>query len=92
MLLLAVTVDPSVFAAIVLASLGTGGLGAVVAYRKAGPENTDLAARTMAFVNEELRTELKRRDEEIANLRERVAYLESRDRIGRGVDPIQPSG
>jgi flagellar motility protein MotE (MotC chaperone) len=85
----AVALDPAVFATLIAAVLGAGGIGAFAAYRKVGPENEDLAAKTMAFVNDELRKELARRDElhraelherdeRIAGLRERVAVLERR--------------
>lgn len=75
MLVLA-TIDPSTFALLVAAILGTGGISGLVAYRKTGSESESIAARTLIAVNDELRKELARRDSEIVQLRERVAVLE----------------
>lgn len=65
-------IDPGLFAAFVAAVLGAGGLGSILAFRKADKEADEIAARTLIAVNEELRRELERRDEEIATLRGRV--------------------
>lgn len=70
--------DPGAAAALVTALLGAGGLGGLIAFRKAGAEAESLATATLIAVNAELRTELARRDDEIARLRDRVARLEER--------------
>ena len=64
--------------ALMSAILSGGFVGAIVTFRKAGAESTSISVETLIAVNGELRTEIKRRDEEIAGLRERVAVLESR--------------
>lgn len=76
--------DPGTAAALIAAVLGAGGLGAFVQWRKAGKEAESIATTTLIAVNGELRTELERRDGEIAGLRkenveqrERIAVLEN---------------
>lgn len=75
-------IDPGLFAAFITAILGAGGLGSFVAFRKAGKEADEIAARTLIAVNDELRKELKRRDEDIAAMRrlhaEEIAALRKR--------------
>lgn len=65
--------------------LGGGGVSAFVAFRKAGPESAAIATETLIAVNNELRSELarrdkevERRDQEINELRERIAVLEAK--------------
>jgi hypothetical protein len=70
-------IDPGAIALLVTAILGSGGIASFFARRKAGAEAESIAAATLIAVNEELRRELSRRDEEIARLRERVAVLEA---------------
>ncbi len=50
--------------------LGGGGVTAVVAFRKAGPESAAIATETLINVNEELRKEIARLSAEVAKLRE----------------------
>jgi hypothetical protein len=64
--------------AVVIALLGGGGVGAWVAFKKAGPEIELTSVTTLNAVIATLRVELERRDEEIAALRERLAVLESK--------------
>lgn len=71
-------IDPSVLAVAVSTILGGGIIFAIAAYRKAGPEADAIAAKTLILVNEELRKELGRRDQEIARLTRRVSDLEQR--------------
>lgn len=68
--------DPTAAAALIAALLGAGGLGAFASFRKAGKESESIATQTLIAVNDELRKELVRRDEEIGRLRERIARLE----------------
>jgi hypothetical protein len=69
--------------------LGGGFVAGIAAWRTSGSEATTQATSSLIAVNEELRTELARRDREhreeielrngeIAKLRERVAVLEKR--------------
>lgn len=51
-------------------------LGAMVAWRKAGVESESVAVGTLRVVIAELRTELDRKDEELAGMRQRVDELE----------------
>jgi phage shock protein A len=55
--------------------LSGGALGALVAFRKAGPENESLIARTLIEVNEELRKELDRKDKIICSLEKRMEHM-----------------
>lgn len=81
-------IDPTI-GVIVSVILSGSIVGAIAAFKKAGPEAGAIAAETLIKVNEELRKELSRRalehtaelgqrDEQIAQLRERVAVLERR--------------
>jgi hypothetical protein len=49
--------------------LGGGGVTAVVAFRKAGPESAAIATETLIKVNEELRREITRLSGEVEKLR-----------------------
>jgi predicted nuclease with TOPRIM domain len=62
-----------------------GFIGGIVAFRKSGKESESIAAQTLIAVNAELRLELarrnedlRRRDEEVKELRDRLAALEAR--------------
>jgi predicted transcriptional regulator len=68
--------DTTIFIAILTALLGGGGIGAVVAYKKAGPEVESISVKTMREVIEELRLELGRLQGENKKLRETVRKLE----------------
>lgn len=68
-------IDPATFAALAATILGAGGIGAFATYRKAGKEAENIAAQTLISVNEELRRELARRDEELDELRDDQAEL-----------------
>lgn len=58
--------------------LGGGFVGGVVAFRKAGAESGAIATETLIKVNQELRVELNRLNDEVKRLR---AALEIRDII-----------
>lgn len=75
--MLIAAIDPGLFVAFVAAVLGAGGIGSIVAFRKAGKEADEIAARTLIAVNDELRKELRRRDDELSALRGRVSEAES---------------
>ena len=68
--------DPAAAVPIIVALLGGGGLGAVLAFRKTSAEAGSVAATTLIGVIEELRSELDRKDVIITRLSERVAVLE----------------
>jgi predicted nuclease with TOPRIM domain len=68
-------IDGTGAAALAAALLGAGGIGGVVAYRKVGKEAEQIAAQTLIEVNQELRRELARRDEEIEKLRAKLLKL-----------------
>jgi predicted nuclease with TOPRIM domain len=69
------SIDATGAAAIAAALLGAGGIGGVLSFRKAGKEAENIAAKTLIEVNEELRRELARRDEEIERLRSKLTKL-----------------
>lgn len=68
-------IDPGLVGILVTAVIGSGGLGAYGAYRKAKPEAEAITASTLIEVNEFLRKELKQRDDEIESLRSRLSKL-----------------
>lgn len=69
--------DTTIFVAILTALLSGGGIGAIVAYRKAGPEVESISIKTMKEVITELRNELQRLQGENQKLRTTVAKLEA---------------
>jgi hypothetical protein len=83
-------IDP--IASVAVATLLGGGLlGSVVAWRKAGPEGESIAARTLIQVNEELRTELDRRDKLIDALELRLTHMrEEIEGLEREVAELRP--
>jgi phage shock protein A len=68
------SLDPA-WTALAGAILTGGPVYAAVSYKKAGPENESLAARTLIEVNEELRKELDRRDRIIDSLEKRMGHM-----------------
>jgi len=90
-------IDPGAIAAIAAALLGAGGIGGFAAYRKAGKEAESISVQTMVAVNEELRREIARRDEqlkeakeELTGAKERIAVLESElHRVEAAVTQLQ---
>jgi hypothetical protein len=66
------TTDPAPLVAIIAAILGGGGIGAIVAYRKAGPEVESISVNTLKGVIQEMRTELERKDRTIDGLNHRL--------------------
>lgn len=68
--------DFTAFAAIIAAVLGAGGIGGIVAFRKAGPEMEATAVGTLRQVIDELRTEVERLRDENRQLRNMVERLE----------------
>lgn len=61
--------------ALAAALLGASGVGAVAALRKAGKEAENIATKTLIEVNDELRRELARRDQEIKRQYEEIVRL-----------------
>ena len=68
--------DSAGFAAVVTALLGGGITGAIVAFRKAGPETEAISVQTLKGVIGELRAELDRLAAENRRLRDSVRHLE----------------
>ena len=68
--------DSAGFVALVSTLLGGGVIGAVAAFRKAGPEVESISVATMKGVIAELRAELDRLAAENAKLRSAVEALE----------------
>jgi ubiquinone biosynthesis protein UbiJ len=68
--------DSVAFAAIVTTILGGGLIGAIAAFRKAGPEVESISVKTMRDVIAELRDELTRLSNENRRLRQIVEQLE----------------
>ena len=69
--------DSAGFAALVTVLLGGGVTGAIVAFRRAGPETESISVQTMRDVIAELRRELSRLSAENERLRESVEHLEA---------------
>lgn len=70
--------DLSGFAAVVIGILGSGGLGAIVAFRKAKPETESIIAGTLKTVIEEVQSERNYYKGIADGLREEIA---SKDRL-----------
>lgn len=64
--------DPTIFYAAITALLGGGLVTAVATYRKSERESESIVVRSVLEANAELRTELKRRNEEIEALRHQL--------------------
>lgn len=69
--------DPTVFVALMTAVLGAGGIGSIVAFRKAGSEIESTSVATMREVIEELRNEVIRLRDENGRLRQSIDKLEA---------------
>lgn len=69
-------IDSSVLVALVTVILGGGILGAITAFKKAGPEVESISVTTLKGVIEELRNELTRLSNENVHLRVSVEKLE----------------
>jgi chromosome segregation ATPase len=83
------SIDTPGVAALAAAILGTGGISALLTLRKAGREAENIAAKTLIEVNEELRRELARRDEEIESLRKKLAEVRAElVAVRRNVDDL----
>lgn len=70
--------DPGLITGAAGALLGAGGLSAIASYRKAGTEKQHTWAGTLIEVNDELRKELKRRDQEIDRLQAELSRLRNK--------------
>lgn len=73
-------VDPSYFAIFVSFILGGGLASAIRNYRKAGPEAESIAVVTLRGVLEEMRSELTRKDSQIAEQNKTIGQLAHRVR------------
>lgn len=65
-------VDPTPLVALVSLILGGSGVGAIIAFRKAGPEVEAISVTTLRGVIQEMRDELERKDRIIGDLNHQI--------------------